>query len=52
MMEQREIFGFHLDWGGILCFHEPYPYGAPNSLKPHFDVDFSVTLPWVPGEPE
>ena len=39
------------DWGSALCFHEPYPYGAPDFPKPHFDLDFLVTLPWVLDEP-
>ena len=29
------------------CCHEPYPYGAPNFLEPHFDLEFWVTLPWI-----
>ena len=30
------------------CCHEPYPYGAPNFPEPHFDLEFWVTLPWLP----
>ena len=29
------------------CCHEPYPYGAPDFPKPHFDLEFWVTLPWI-----
>lgn len=29
------------------CYHEPYPYGAPNFPEPHFDLEFWVTLPWI-----
>lgn len=29
------------------CCHEPYPYGAPDFPKPHFDLEFYATLPWV-----
>lgn len=35
-----------------LCCHELYPYGAPGFPKPHFDLEFSVTLPWVLNEPK
>lgn len=30
------------------CCHEPYLYGAPNFPEPHFDLEFWVTLPWLP----
>ena len=33
------------------CYHERYPYGAPNFPEPHFDLGFWVTLPWVLDEP-
>ena len=36
------------DWGEVSCCHEPYPYGAPDFPTPHFDLEFWVTLPWVP----
>ncbi len=29
------------------CGQEPYPFGAPGFPEPHFDLDFSVILPWV-----
>lgn len=29
------------------CCQEPYPYGAPDFLEPHFDMEFWVTLPWI-----
>lgn len=47
-----EMASVSLGWGSVLCFHEPYPYGAPHFPKPHFDLDFSITLPWVLDEPE
>jgi len=31
----------------VRCCYEPYPYGAPNFLAPHFDLEFYATLPWV-----
>lgn len=34
------------------CCHEPYPYGAPDFPKPHFDLEFWITLPWVLDEPK
>ena len=33
------------------CLHETYPYGAPGFPEPHFDLEFLLTLPWVPDEP-
>ena len=33
------------------CCHEGYPYGAPGFPKPHFDLEFWLTLPWVLDEP-
>lgn len=47
-----ETASVSLGWGSVLCFHEPYPYGAPHFPKPYFDLDFSITLPWVLDEPE
>lgn len=35
------------EWGEVWCCHEPYPYGAPDSPTPHFDLEFWVTLPWI-----
>jgi hypothetical protein len=35
-----------------LCCHETYPYGAPDFLEPHFDIEFFLWLPWVINEPE
>ena len=32
------------------CCHEPYPYGAPNFPMPHFDLEFWITLPWLPDK--
>ena len=32
----------------VRCCHEPYPYGAPDFLTPHFDLEFYVTLPHIP----
>jgi hypothetical protein len=29
------------------CCQEPYPYGSPDFLEPHFDLEFRVTLPWI-----
>lgn len=40
------------DWGDVCCFHEAYPYGAPDFPEPHFDLGFWVSLPWVLDEPE
>ena len=40
------------EWGGFRCGQEPYPYGAPGFPQPHFDMEFYVTLPWVPDQPE
>ena len=39
------------DWGNIICFHEPYPYGEPGFPEPHFDLDFWLTLPWALDRP-
>ena len=46
--EQRDSAKF--DWGMGTCFHDTYP-GAPDFPEPHFDLDFSLTLPWVLDEP-
>jgi len=35
------------NWKDSRCCHEPYPYGAPDFPKPHFDLEFYATLPWV-----
>lgn len=40
------------DWIPIVvetghCYHEMYPYGAPDFPQPHFDLGFSAKLPWV-----
>jgi len=35
------------NWNEGRCCHEPYPYGAPDFPKPHFDLEFYATLPWV-----
>ena len=35
------------NWKDGRCCHEPYPYGAPDFPKPHFDLEFYATLPWV-----
>jgi len=40
------------NWYGGRCCHEPYPYGAPDFPKPHFDLEFYATLPWVLEETE
>ena len=29
----------------VCCCHDPYPYGAPDFPKPHFDLEFNVVLP-------
>lgn len=34
-------------WGEARCWHETYPYGAPDFPTPHFDLEFGVRLPWV-----
>ena len=47
---ETEVFSF--DWGEGLCFHESYPYGAPDFPEPHFDLGFFITLPWVLEESE
>ena len=31
--------------GDFYCGHNPYPYGAPGFLEPHFDLEFLVWLP-------
>lgn len=31
----------------VRCWHDPYPYGAPNFPEPHFDLEFYAALPWV-----
>lgn len=61
-MKQYDFFGFRAEvdevatknwyaaysgWGCVRCCHEVYPYGAPNFPKPHFDLEFWITLPWV-----
>lgn len=38
-------------WGTGGCTHVPYPYGAPDFPAPHFDLEFSVELPWILDEP-
>ena len=35
------------NWEEGRCWHDPYPYGAPNFPEPHFDLEFYATLPWV-----
>ncbi|MBR4049136.1 MAG: hypothetical protein IKK09_01430 [Clostridia bacterium] len=35
------------NWNEGRCCHEPYPYGAPDFPKPHFDLEFYATLPWI-----
>lgn len=40
----------HLDWGTGSCFHDSYP-GAPGFPEPHFDLGFTMVLPWVLEEP-
>jgi len=35
------------EWGEIRCTHEIYPYGAPDFPKPHFDLEFWLTLPMI-----
>lgn len=40
------------NWDEGRCCHEPYPYGAPDFPKPHFDLEFYATLPWVLEEPQ
>ena len=30
--------------------HETYPYGAPDSPEPHFDLEFYYELPWLIDE--
>lgn len=37
-------------WGGVCCWHDPYPYGALDFPDPHFDLEFWVTLPWTPED--
>jgi len=37
-------------WNEERCCHESYPYGAPDFPKPHFDLEFYATLPWVLDE--
>ena len=32
------------------CYHEWYPYGAPDFPTPHFDIEFVVELPRVLGD--
>ncbi len=39
------------DAGMGICTHETYPYGAPDFPTPHFDLEFSLKLPWVLEEP-
>ena len=34
-------------WGEMRCTHEIYPYGAPDFPKPHFDLEFWLTLPMI-----
>lgn len=36
----------------VRCCHEPYPYGAPDFPKPHFDLEFYAALPWALEEPK
>ncbi|MBE6955233.1 MAG: hypothetical protein E7449_04905 [Ruminococcaceae bacterium] len=33
--------------GSVRCSHESYPYGAPGFPEPHFDLEFSLKLPWI-----
>lgn len=30
----------------LSCYHETYPYGAPDFPEPHFDLGFCDWLPW------
>ena len=34
------------------CIHERNPIIAPTFPKPHFDVEFYATVPWVLDEPK
>lgn len=47
MLSEDEIAPISEHWGTRLCCHEIYPYGAPDFPEPHFDLEFSLTLPWV-----
>ena len=40
------------EWGEVRCLREMCPCSAPDFPEPHFDLEFSVTLPWVLDEPD
>lgn len=52
MPEGRDMDCVQYKWGAGRCCHDPYPYGAPGFPEPHFNLCFSVELPWVLAEPE
>ena len=36
-----------LPWSNVMLGHNDYPYGAPDFPQPHFDLEFTMYLPWV-----
>ena len=46
VIEENSV-GTVYEWGEIRCTHEIYPYGAPDFPKPHFDLEFWLTLPMI-----
>jgi len=45
VLNERDRGTKDFGWGEAYCGHEPYPYGAPGFLTPHFDLEFWVRLP-------
>ena len=39
-----------LPWGSMILGHETFPV-EPEFPQPHFDMDFTLYLPWVLDEP-
>lgn len=39
-----------LPWSNVMLGHNDYPYGAPDFPQPHFDLEFTMYLPWVLDE--
>ena len=47
IIDGNERVSARKSWGDVCCCHDPYPYGAPDFSKPHFDLEFSVVLPFL-----
>ena len=47
IIKERDPDKKDFGWGEARCTHEPYPYGAPEFPKPHFDLEFWAKLPML-----